>query len=181
MWDALVEACRRLQADDQLPHAHGTTARITITTNYDDLRDQASRAGLLASGETLSATAVRRLACDADLIPAVLGTQGQVLDLGRSQRLVTTGLWNALVLRDQHCSFPGCQRLPLACDAHHIRHWIDGGPTSLDNLALLCRRHHTLTHTSPWTIHLDPATKRPVWHPPPPLEDRNRFTYHHAA
>ena len=107
---------------------------------------------------------VRRLACDAELIPAVLGTQGQVLDVGRTSRLVTTGIWTALVLRDQHCAFPGCSRLPIACDAHHIQHWADGGTTSLDNLVLLCRKHHTLTHQTPWQVADRPS------HPTPRLD-----------
>jgi len=180
MWDALVEACRRLQDTDSLPHAHSTTARITVTIAEADLRDRLNTtqgAGLLPSGDRLSAAAVRRLACDAEIIPAILGTEGQILDVGRASRLVTPGLWTALVLRDQHCAFPGCTRLPIACDAHHIRHWADGGPTSLDNLVLLCRKHHTLTHQTPWTVGLDPVTRRPVWTPPPLIDDRDRFTY----
>jgi len=181
MWDALVEGCRRLQDTDSLPHAHGAAARITVTTAFDDLRQQVDTiegAGQLPSGDRLSAAAVRRLACDAEIIPAVLGTEGQVLDVGRASRLVTPGLWTALVLRDRHCAFPGCTRLPIACDAHHIQHWADGGPTSLDNLVLLCRKHHTLAHQTPWTVGLDPVTRRPVWTPPPLVDDRDRFTYH---
>ena len=131
MWDALVEACRRLQATDSVPHAHGTTARITVTIPLQQLLDQPDGhlhdGGHLPSGDRLSVAAVRRLACDAEIIPAVLGTEGQVLDVGRSQRLVTTGIWNALVLRDRHCAFPGCTRLPIACDAHHIQ---STGPTA---------------------------------------------------
>jgi hypothetical protein len=136
MWDALVEACRRLQATDQLPQAHGTTARITLTISLEDLRDRLDRDGLLPSGDRISAAAVRRLACDAEIIPAILGSQGQVLDVGRTQWLVTIGIWNALVLRDRHCAFPGCNRLPLVCDAYHIQHCADGGKTSMDNLIL---------------------------------------------
>lgn len=199
LWDALVDACTRLQATESLPQAHGTTARITVTVDHDTLRSQlegppeataASRAtgaatpeghGLLGSGDRLSAAAVRRLACDAEILPAVLGTRGELLDLGRSQRLVNTALWLALVLRDRHCSFPGCTRLPVACDAHHIVAWADGGPTSLDNLVLLCRRHHTRTHHSPWQVTLDADTRRPVWRPPPAIDDRDRFTYHPAT
>lgn len=177
LWDALVDACGRLQATDSLPHAHGTTTRLTVTTTYDDLRDQLSDAGLLPAGDTLSASALRRLACDAEIIPGVLGSQGQVLDIGRAQRLVTTAIWLALVLRDRHCAFPGCERLPMACDAHHIVHWADGGPTSLDNLVLLCRRHHTLTHHTPWTVGIDPRTRQPVWAPPPRVDDTGRYTY----
>ncbi|WP_435769488.1 DUF222 domain-containing protein [Nocardioides sp. SYSU DS0651] len=187
MWDALVDACDRLSATDSLPHVHGSRARVMVTMDLDRLRaqvDDAQRAGLarpadghLGSGAPLSATAVRRLACDAEVIPAVLGTAGQVLDVGRSRRLVTSAIFLALVLRDRHCAFPGCERLPIACDAHHVVHWADGGPTAVDNLVLLCRRHHTLVHQSPWTVAIDPDTRRPVWHPPPPVDDRDRFTF----
>ena len=122
--------------------------------------------------------------------PRVLGTEGQVLDVGRTSRLVTTGIWTALVLRDRHCAFPGCTRLPIACDAHHIIHWADGGATSLDNLILLCRKHHTLTHQTPWqvadrpkhqTTGLDPTTThrrhRPVHlHTSPTTTTAGRLT-----
>jgi hypothetical protein len=65
----------------------------------------------------------------------VLGSRSQLLlDVGRTSRLVTLGLWLALVARDRHCAFPSCTRPPVACDAHHIRHWADGGPTALTNL-----------------------------------------------
>lgn len=183
MFDALLEACRRLQATDSLPHAHGTTARLTVTTTLEALTTGLADAGdprldgLLGSGERLSAAAVRRLACDAEIIPAVLGTQGEVLDVGRTQRLVTTGVWNALVLRDRSCAFPGCNRLPIACDAHHITHWADGGTTALGNLVLLCRKHHTAIHRSPWTVSIDPTTGKPVWMPPPLIDDTDRFSY----
>jgi hypothetical protein len=177
MWDALVETCRRLQATDTLPQAHGTTARITVTMALGDLQDQLGDGGLLPTGEQISAATVRRLACDAEIIPAVLGSDSQILDVGRTQRLVTTAIWTALVLRDQHCAFPGCARLPIACDAHHITHWADGGPTSLANLVLLCRKHHTLTHRTPWRVHIDPTTGRPVWTPPPLIDDTDRISY----
>ncbi|UDY23502.1 HNH endonuclease signature motif containing protein [Nocardioides sp. Kera G14] len=195
MWDALVEACTRLRATDSLPHAHGSDARIFVTTDLDTLRrqlaDQPAAAGFrqptpaserpptatMADGIPLSATAVRRLACDAEIIPGVLGSNGQVLDVGRAQRLVTTAIWLALVLRDRHCAFPGCDRLPIACDAHHIVHWADGGATSLDNLVLLCRRHHTMTHQTSWTVSIDPETRQPVWQPPPRVDDRERYTW----
>jgi hypothetical protein len=181
MFDALLEACHRLAATDSLPHSHGASARLIVTVDYADLQSQAPYAtGRLPDGAPVSVSAVRRMACDAELLPSVLGTHGEVLDLGRTRRLVTTGLWHALVLRDRHCAFPGCTRPPLACDAHHITHWADGGATDLDNMVLLCRRHHTLTHHSPWTVTLDPETRRPVWRPPPPVDDRHRFTHHPA-
>lgn len=181
-FDALIEACRRLEATDQLPHDHGTSARIIVTIDQDSLRQQLIDAGLagegtLPSGQRLSATAVRLLACDAEIIPAVLGSSGQILDVGRANRLVTAAIWLALILRDRHCAFPGCTRMPIACDAHHIVHWADGGPTSLDNLLMLCRHHHTVIHNTPWTVHIDADTGQPVWTPPPQVDLRQHITY----
>ena len=178
MWDALVEACRRLQAAEVLPESHGAAPRMMVTVSLADLQsDLEDAGGLLPGGRPLSAGAARPIACDAELIPLVLGAQAQVLDVGRAQRLVTTAIWHALVARDQHCVFPGCTRLPEACDAHHVVHWTDGGATSLDNLAMLCRRHHTTVHQTAWRLTIDPVTRRPTWSPPPRADDSDRLTW----
>lgn len=174
LWDALVDACDQLRATDTLPRDHGSLPRVVVTIDHASLSQAVIDADRAAEGRTgsdtrLSPQSVRRLACDAEILPAVLGSESQVLDVGRAQRLVTPGLWSALLVRDRHCVFPGCTRLPLACDAHHVVHWADGGETKLDNLALLCRHHHTLTHRTPWTLHIDSGTGRPVWTPPPRL------------
>ncbi len=118
-------------------------------------------------GLDLAPSVVRRLACDADLIPIALGTHGEVLDVGRTQRLVTTALWRALVCRDAHCAFPGCTRPPVMCHAHHIIHWADGGHTKLTNLVLLCGQHHRTIHHTPWEVRLNPDDGRPEFLPPP--------------
>jgi hypothetical protein len=165
-WDALVEACQRLADAEVLPSDHGMRARVIVTVDYDSLKAKVGT-GVLTTGERLSAAAVRKLGCDADLLPVVLGSAGQVLDVGRSQRLVTTLLWLALIARDKHCAFPGCRRPPIACDAHHIRHWADGGPTSLDNLVMLCRAHHTMIHSTPWRVRLNAGDLLPEFLPPP--------------
>ncbi|MBM0123865.1 HNH endonuclease signature motif containing protein [Pimelobacter simplex] len=182
LWDALVDACDRLAATDDLPRDHGAKPRVVVLIDHDSLEQQVIDAGLARNGHTptgarLSAHATRRLACDAELIPAVLGTHGQVLDVGRAQRLVTAAIWTALLVRDRHCAFPGCTRMPLACDARHIVHWADGGATSLDNLLMLCRHHHTLIHHTPWAVHIDHDTGQPVWTPPP----RRTLHDHRAA
>lgn len=189
LWDALVEACRLLQTTRVLPDTHTAPPRLFVTTTLEDLQKRLSQidlglslageptsgsagidlGGLLPGGRPLSVSAVRRLACDAEVIPFVLGSESQVLDVGRAQRFVTPAIWHALVARDQHCAFPGCRRLPQACDAHHVVHWADGGRTSLDNLVLVCRRHHTAVHHTAWTLAIDPANGRPVWTPPPEL------------
>ncbi len=158
MLDALVEACHRLQSADLLPQTHGATPRLTLTMTLTDLQ-QHSGFATTETGEQLSPATLRRLCCDADLIPAVLGGASEVLDVGRTRRLTTPAIWKALVARDHHCRFPHCTRPPLLCHAHHIQHWADGGPTSLPNLILLCGHHHRLIHAAPWTIRTTaPAT-----------------------
>ena len=173
MLDALVEACQRVLDAQVGPTSHGAKPRLTITMTLADLQN-VTGPGITETGDTLSATAIRRLACDAHLTPVVLGTEGEVLDVGRTRRLVTEAIWKALVVRDKHCTFPGCSRPPIACDAHHIVHWVDGGGTGLDNLALLCRRHHTIIHTTGWEIRLKPDDRRPEFLPPSRLDPERK-------
>jgi hypothetical protein len=90
-----------------------------------------------------------------------------VLDVGRARRLVTAAIWIALILRDRHCAFPGCDRPPVRCHAHHIHHWIHGGNTNLANLVLLCGHHHRVIHDSPWKVRINPHDKLPEFLPPP--------------
>ena len=174
MWDALVEACHRLTRTDVLPESHGTRPQVAVTIDQAELTQTLSGRGVLVTGESLSAGAIRRLACDADVLPLVLGSSSQVLDVGRKARLVTHYLWLALVARDKHCAFPGCTRPPVACDAHHIVHWADGGPTSLGNLVLLCRHHHTLLHTTPWEVRINRLDQLPEFLPPARLDPLRR-------
>ncbi len=92
--------------------------------------------------------------------------------MGRRSRTVPPGLRTALAHRDGGCAFPGCGRPPDWCDAHHVRHWRDGGSTSRDNLALLCGQHHQAVHEGGWHLTLTPDG-RPSVTPPgsAPLED----------
>jgi Domain of unknown function (DUF222)/HNH endonuclease len=179
--DAFVEVCRLASACGQLPDNGGDRPQVVITIDYESLRDQVG-AGTFDDGSHLSPAAARRLACDAGIIPAVLGTPSQVLDLGRQSRLVTGPLRRALVLRDKGCAFPGCDRPPRWTDAHRIVHWSDGGPTDLSNLALLCGYHHRLIHHSDWQIQINPKDGLPEFVPPVYIDAdqrprRNR--YHH--
>ena len=118
--------------------------------------------GITAFGQALTATQVRMLACDAQIIPAVLGTKGEILELGRARRLATPCLVTYLWERDRGCTYPGCRMPPAWCDAHHLRHWLTGGPTDHDNLALLCRAHHTVVHRHRHTGQVTPHGVR--WH-----------------
>ncbi len=108
-------------------------------------------AGAILDGVgALDAGSARRIACDARIIPIVLGSRSEPLELGRASYTVPTALRRALILRDGGCAFPGCDRSHRWCHSHHVRHWADDGPTELANLVLLCGRHHRLIHHSQW-------------------------------
>ncbi|HEV7963613.1 MAG TPA: DUF222 domain-containing protein [Actinoplanes sp.] len=114
--DALVEICRLATACGDLPANGGDRPQVVVTVNLNTLRTQIG-AATLDDGSPLSAAAARRLACDAAILPAVLGSTGQVLDVGRERRLFTGPLRRALILRDRGCAFPGCGRPPAGARA----------------------------------------------------------------
>ena len=94
-----------------------------------------------------------QMCCDARFTRFIMSGKSEVLDMGRSKRVATAPQRRALAVRDRHCRFPSCHRQPQWCDAHHIAGWVDSlGETNIDNLILLCRRHHPLLHNSRWTI-----------------------------
>jgi hypothetical protein len=97
---------------------------------------------------------VRRLACHSAVTRIVFGPDGAVLDVGRAQRTVSGQMRRAVIARDQHCVYPGCDQPPSRCEVHHaITHWADGGNTSVTNSALLCWHHHQLVDTKGITMH----------------------------
>ncbi|WP_371409168.1 HNH endonuclease [Micromonospora zamorensis] len=176
--DALADLCRLSLRTGELPEHGGDPAQVVVTTSYDALAGQLG-AATLDTGLHLTPETVRRLACDAAILPAVLNSTGQPLDLGRQRRLITGPLRRALVLRDRGCAFPGCDRPPRWCDAHHIHHWADGGPTNLNNAVLLCGHHHRHLHHNDWTVRLGddnhPEFIPPAWLDPDQLPRRNHY------
>ena len=162
--DALVEAMSRLLDDGELPTRGGQRPHLVLTMGLNDLIDGLG-AALLDTGGQLCAAEARRLACDAAIIPMVLGSDSMPLDVGRQQRLATAALRDALGQRDKGCAFPGCNRPPRYCHAHHIDSWLDGGETTLCNMCLLCEHHHVIVHRQGWHIQLD-ARGRPEFTPP---------------
>jgi hypothetical protein len=161
--DALAELVDLMLRADQLPEHGGETVTLTVTMRYDDLAEQVGQA-TLDNGERIPAEQVRRLACDAGIIPLVLGAKSQPMNIGRKTRAFPAGIRRILVARDRGCAFPGCGRPPKQCDAHHLRHWADGGETSVDNATLLCRHHHTLVHQSEWEVAM--VHGMPTFYPP---------------
>ncbi|NUR49298.1 MAG: DUF222 domain-containing protein [Hamadaea sp.] len=153
--DALVELCQRILNAGELPDNGGEKPHLTVTLPWDALQAKVG-AGLLDTGDLLTPETVRRLACDAMIIPAVLGGDGQVLDVGRARRLIDGPLRRALVLRDKGCAFPGCDRPPQWCHGHHLKAWADGGTTCLANSVLLCGFHHREIHHGHWEVRIRP-------------------------
>ena len=97
---------------------------------------------------------LRRLACDSAVTRIVFGADGAALDVGRAQRTVTGQMRRAVIARDQHCVYPGCDQPPSRCEVHHaVRHWADGGETSVANSALLCWFHHQLVDAKGIVMH----------------------------
>src|SRR5262245_9890051 len=109
-----------------------------------------------ADGNPLPPDTVRRLGCDADILPVVLGGEGEVLDVGREQRLATRAQRRALRAMYRTCGYPGCQVRFEACRIHHVHWWEHFGPTALHNLIPLCSSHHHLVHEGGWTLTLRP-------------------------
>lgn len=131
----------------------GDRPRISILMSYDKLHKAAHDNGLLTgalagSGEPVPAGTLRQLLCDADLLPVVLGGPSEILDVGHSQRFVTPAQRLALEARDGGCAFPGCDKPPQDCHAHHMIPWWQGGPSDLSNLVLVCAHHHGIVEPS---------------------------------
>jgi Domain of unknown function (DUF222)/HNH endonuclease len=143
--DALGEVCRQWLDRTDRPQVGGERPHVTITVGLADLRELQGSAELDHTGP-VPVEVARRIACDVSIVRAVMAGPSEPLDLGRRTPLVSAAQRRAVILRDRSCRFPGCDRPPVWCDAHHIVHWEDGGPTDLCNLILLCRRHHTLLH-----------------------------------
>lgn len=134
----------------------------------------------IQDGPTIARETAQRLACDASVIE--ISCRGEEpLSVGRARRTVPPAIRRALRSRDKRCRYPGCSN-HLFVDAHHIRHWADGGETSLDNLVLLCRRHHRLLHEGAFKLLRTDATAAPSGTTPNcaeaiPVRDEGEFRF----
>ena len=152
MGRAFCELIERYPAD-KLPQAGGVNATVVVTLSYESLVGQIEQAGILDTGERISPGQARRLACDAGIIPAVLGGNSDVLDLGRKRRFHTKAQRLALAIRDGGCTADGCDWPPGMCHAHHEKLWSQGG---------------TFVRDVPGRPMSDGGTWRGAWEPPAP-------------
>jgi hypothetical protein len=148
---ALIEMARQSLAFGANHPGSANKPHLVVTISAEQLASELG-VGYLQDGGTLPASALRRLACDAKIIPVLLGTDGLPLDVGRTMRTTPSWMRTALNLRDKGCRHPDCDQPPSACQAHHVPHWIDGGKTSLDTLLLLCDAHHRRHHKGDFTV-----------------------------
>ncbi|HPU14062.1 MAG TPA: DUF222 domain-containing protein [Aeromicrobium sp.] len=174
--NAFADLLRHLPTGEFGNHG-GVAATLMITISEDSLRGRCDQSGVTEHGTRVSAGQLRQLACGAGVLPAVLGSKSQVLDLGRDQRLHSPAQRRALAHRDLGCAFPDCDRPPGWTETHHIKSWLHDGPTDLDNGVLLCGHHHRQVHHSGWRIELNPRDKRPDFYPPGASQPRRNTRY----
>ena len=190
MADALTTMSAHYASCGQAPTHGADRPRVTVTITFDALKGDLAAATLIDTDQPITPQQARRLACDADILPAVLDGRSVALDVGRKERLFDGALRQAILRRDRGCVFPGCDRPPADCELHHIRPWWEGGETKLSNAATLCEHHHHVVEPNPhappgsqWELFLDnhglPCFRMPVDPRRPgqgrPLRQHHRF------
>jgi hypothetical protein len=150
--DALVEVSRRQLSGKGLPDVAGQRPHLIIRASADTVAGlPGAPAGELVLGGTIPAETVRRVACDA-AITLITGRGELEHEISHASRTISASLRRKLEARDDRCVFEGCDMPARWTDGHHLIHWADGGPTTLENLALLCRGHHTKVHEEGWRL-----------------------------
>jgi hypothetical protein len=164
--DALTDLCRDYLDHGNTPVSGGQRPHVTVHVAAEALHGLPAEPCEVDGAGVISPQAARRIACDAAVTRLTLDGDGSPLDVGRATRTIPPAMRRALEARDRGCVI--CGRPPRWCDAHHIVHWADGGPTSLDNLVLLCRYHHRLVHHGQIQLppqHTPAATPDPTTRP----------------
>jgi hypothetical protein len=169
--DALGEVCRQWLDRVDRPVVGGERPHLTVTVDAASLAGQGPAE--LDHAGPVPGEVTRRIACDASVLRVVMDARSEPLDVGRRTPVIPPSMRRGVIVRDRRCRFPGCDRPHPWCDAHHVRHWADGGPTAASNLLLLCRRHHQLIHR-PRGFTLEFVDGHPVFRRPDGsvLEDR---------
>ncbi|WP_143261460.1 HNH endonuclease signature motif containing protein [Allokutzneria sp. NRRL B-24872] len=150
--DGLCELITVAMSTHDLPISGGVRPQMVVTMRLDWLEEKV-RSGYTDWDGEATASLLRQVACDAEVIPVVLNGESIPLDYGRSVRTAPPPLRRALAVRDKGCAFPGCDRPPAWTEAHHVLHWTQHrGPTDLNNMTLLCSHHHHVIHQEDWKI-----------------------------
>ena len=144
--DALGEICREWLDLADRPVTGGERPHVVVTMDLAALQARAGGRASLEDAGPITFESARRLACDASVTRMITDARSEPLEVGRKTKVVPAALRRAVAVRDGGCRFPGCERPPGWTDAHHVRHWADGGETGLSNLVLLCRPHHRVIH-----------------------------------
>lgn len=144
--DALEDMTRRYLEGTNAPQVGGEKPNVTVHVDLDAVAGKPGGLHETTGGQVVDVESIRQLACDSSLARIVFDPESEIIDIGRKTRVISPALRRAVVARDRHCVYSGCDRDATWCDLHHIVHWADGGETVLANLCLLCRYHHTLIH-----------------------------------
>ncbi len=183
--DALGDICRHFLDHQQTRRGGRHRPHLNVVLDLDRYTTNPTAGATTADGTRLDRATLDRLLCDSALHRVLTAGRSTILDYGTATRTIPAPLFNALVIRDRHCRFPGCDRPAHWCEGHHVQFWENGGPTQLPNLVLLCSRHHHLLHRPGWHAKLLPdatlevtdprghtrTTTPPSGRPPPlPLE-----------
>ncbi len=182
----LFERLQNHQQHNQHSTSSGSATGLGTGTGGDSGSGSGSGSGTRVGTGTatflgpIHPTTIRKIACDADILPVLLGSDSQILDIGRTTRIFPPHIRKAITARDQGCTFPDCTMPAPWCEAHHTTYWSHGGTTSTDNGTLLCSHHHHLIHKEQWRI--DMKTGVPWFIPPPHIDPHQtpRRNHHHT-
>ena len=145
----LVGVCRYFLDHADLPATRVGRPTVVVTVDIGTLAAEAGGTGRLDSGTYVAGETARRMACDAGLVRLITDAASMPLDVGRRTRTVSPAQARAVIHRDRHCRYEGCNAPPWACEVHHLDFWArDHGHTDVERLGLLCWHHHSLTHRS---------------------------------
>ncbi len=151
--DALAEICQSFLDSGEAPDKGGVRPHLSVIVQASTLnKEDGSPTADLDGIGPITAEEVRMLSCDAAVSRVVMDGPSQVLDVGRATRTIPPPVRRAVTARDRGCVADGCHRAPQLCDVHHIQFWSEGGETKLDNLVMLCRRHHNYVHQQGWRV-----------------------------
>jgi hypothetical protein len=151
--DALADVCGFVAEHGDSTVLPDHRPNVAVTVQLTDLENRAG-AGCLSFGGIPSPGALRRMCCDANVIPVVLGAPSRPVDIGRNDRIIPPHIRRAVQIRDRGCAHPGCNRPITWSECHHIVEWSRRGPTCVDNLTLLCKVHHREIHSTEWVVRM---------------------------